>query len=106
MKRTILNIFIGVVSLNIVLLADGQELFQTCAGCHGEKGEISALQQSKRIGGQEQNLTIKQLTAYKYGELDQYGLGNIMKLQLSTIAKDDIKELAIYIEELDRNSSK
>ncbi len=102
MKKFLLSfILIGHLSL----FAETLELYKNCAGCHGEKGELSALQKSKLIGGQEYNLTIKQLTAYKNGELDQYGLGNIMKLQLSSLSESDIESLANYIANLDINAS-
>ena len=85
---------------NIALLASSQELYKNCAGCHGENGERAALGQAKIITGQETNLTIKQLSAYKNGELNKYGLGNIMKLQLTMLSDDDIKELAEYIKNM------
>ena len=85
--------------------ADTLELYKNCAGCHGENGEKEALNKSKLIGGQEVNVTVKELTAYKDGELDQYGLGNIMKLQVSTLSESDIEELAEYIANLDVNAS-
>ncbi len=93
------------ITSTVITFADTLELYKNCAGCHGENGEKKALNQSKLIGGQEANLTIKELIAYKAGELDQYGLGNIMKLQLSTLSKSDIEELALYIERLDVNAS-
>jgi len=78
-------------------MADGQGLYKNCVGCHGESGEKKALQQSALIGGQDSNETIKELTAYKNGELNQYGLGNIMKMQLLSLNDEDIEELAEYI---------
>ena len=95
MKKILLSML-----LTIALLASSEELYKNCAGCHGENGELSALGQSKIITGQESNLTIKELTAYKNGELNQYGLGNIMKLQLTTLNGDDIQKLAEYIEKM------
>lgn len=89
----------------LALLANSQELYKNCAGCHGENGETSALGQSEKIGGQESNLTIKELTAYKHGELNQYGLGNIMQLQLTALDNDDIEALAEYISNMDVNGS-
>jgi cytochrome c553 len=74
------------------------ELYKNCAGCHGENGEKKALGQSKIITGQDSNLTIKQLTAYKEGELNMYGLGNIMQVQLSSFDAEDIEVLAEYIQ--------
>ena len=95
-----------IITSTIVAFADTLELYKNCAGCHGDNGEKQALTKSKLIGGQESNLTIKELTAYKNGELDQYGLGNVMKLQTSTLSKSDIEELAEYISKLDVNASK
>jgi len=93
MKKIILSVL-----MTMALLANSEELYKNCAGCHGDQGETSALGQSKVITGQESNLTIKELTAYKNGELNQYGLGNIMQLQLKTIDEDDIQKLAEFIE--------
>ncbi len=101
-KYLLLLIIIG----TITSLADTIELYKKCAGCHGENGEKQALTKSKVIGGQEANLTAKELTAYRNGELDQYGLGNIMKLQTSILSDSDIEELAEYISKLDVNASK
>ncbi len=104
MKKHLL-LFI-IITSTIFTFADTLELYKNCAGCHGENGEKQALNKSKLIGGQETNLTIKELIAYKNGELDQYGLGNIMKLQVSILSKSDIKKLAEYISKLDANASK
>jgi len=93
MKKIILSVL-----MTMALLANSEELYKNCAGCHGDQGETSALGQSKVIAGQESNLTIKELTAYKNGELNQYGLGNIMQLQLEILDEDDIQELAAFIE--------
>jgi len=93
------------IMATVALLANSEELYKNCAGCHGEHGELSAMGQSKIITAQESNLTIKELTAYKEGELNQYGLGNIMFLQLSKLSPEEITELAIYIENMDKNSS-
>ena len=105
MKKIYLPLFIISIT-TIVTFADTLELYKNCAGCHGENGEKQALNKSKLIGGQETNLTIKELKAYKNGELNQYGLGNIMKLQVGILSQSDIEELAEYISKLDVNASK
>lgn len=92
MKKILL---LGLLTLG--LFASSEELYKNCAGCHGKNGETAALGQSKVITGQDTNLSIKQLTAYKEGELNQYGLGNIMQLQLSSLQDEEIEELAQYI---------
>lgn len=105
MKKIVLSLISTLALIPLALLATSEELYKNCVGCHGENGELSAMGQSKIIAGQESNLTIKQLTAYKEGELNQYGLGNIMLLQLKNISKEEIEEIAIYIENMDKNSS-
>ncbi len=85
---------------SLALSANSQELYKNCAGCHGENGEIAALGQSKIITGQNSKLTVKQLTAYKNGELNKYGLGNIMQVQLTALNQENIQELADYIEKM------
>ena len=95
-----LFIFSIILTLNTPLMADGEALYKNCAGCHGDNGKTKGLQLSAAIAGQSSAKTIKQLTAYKKGELNQYGLGNIMKMQVATLSTADIKELANYIVKL------
>lgn len=99
MKKLIWILFIA-ISFSSLAMASGKELYKNCAGCHGDNGEKKALQQSAHIGGQASSVTIKQLTAYKNGELNQYGLGNIMKMQLITLTNENLNELANYIAKL------
>jgi len=94
------NIISTLLLVSTLSMANGQELYKLCTVCHGELGEQKALHKSAQIQGQESNKTIKQLTAYKNGELDQYGLGNIMNMQVQTLSESDIKDLAKYISEL------
>jgi len=103
MKTSIITLLM--IGTSITMLANGQELYKKCTGCHGEDGKTSALQKSAIIAAQESNLTIKQLTAYKNGELNQYGLGNIMKLQLTTITDVEIEELANYIASMQKDEN-
>ena len=71
-----------------------------CAACHGTAGEKQALGKSAVITGQDINTTIEQLTKYKSGELDIYGMGRLMKSQVSTLSTEDIEEMAKYINTL------
>ena len=94
------NIISTLIFVSTLSMANGQDLYKVCTVCHGESGELQALHKSALIQGQESNKTIKQLTAYKNGELDQYGLGNIMNMQVQTLSESDIIELAEYISTL------
>jgi len=99
MKKTLFILSL-MLTFNTALMADGKALYKNCAGCHGDNGKTKALHLSKAIAGQSSAKTIKQLNAYKKGQLNQYGLGNIMKMQATTLSKSDIKTLASYIEKL------
>jgi len=95
MKKILLTLLITLTTQAIA--ADAQSLYKNCAGCHGDNGETKALQLSALIAGQDKEKTVLQLTAYKNGELNKYGLGNIMKMQVATLSDGDIKSLAEYI---------
>jgi len=94
MKKILLTLLIA---LTTQATADGQSLYKNCAGCHGDNGQTQALQLSALIAGQDEEKSILQLTAYKNGELNKYGLGNIMKMQVATLSEEDISDLADYI---------
>lgn len=96
MNKSILIVLL-ITIFSPLTMASGEELYKNCAGCHGDTGQKKALQQSNLIGGQSSKKTVKQLSAYKNGELNQYGLGNIMKMQLLTLSEKNINELANYI---------
>jgi len=95
MKKTILALGF----LSSILMADniGQDTYAKCTGCHGSNGEKSALGKSAVITGQDKELTITQLTAYKNGSLNAHGMGGLMKGQLATLNEEDIKNVAEYI---------
>ena len=99
MKKTLIILSL-MLTYNTALMANGKTLYKNCAGCHGDNGKLKALHLSKAIAGQASAKTIKQLTAYKKGQLNAYGLGNIMKTQAATLSGSDIKALASYIEQL------
>jgi len=99
MKKTLLILSL-MLTYNTALMADGKSLYKNCAGCHGDNAKTKAFRLSKAIAGQSSAKTIEQLTAYKKGGLNLYGLGNIMKVQAATLSKSDIKALATYISTL------
>ena len=78
-------------------MADGAASFAKCAGCHGAKGEKSALNKSAVIGGQDAAKTLEQLKGYKAGTLNQHGMGGMMKAQVATFDDAAMQELADYI---------
>ena len=95
MKKTIF----AFAFISSILMAEntGQATYAKCMGCHGSNGEKSALGKSAIITGQDKELTITQLTAYKDGSLNAHGMGGLMKGQLATLSEEDIKNVAEYI---------
>ncbi len=78
----------------------GEEIWQTCKGCHGTNGEKSALGSSDIIGGQERSITATQLRGYREGTLNQHGFGGVMQGQTRNLTDSDIEDVSGYIETL------
>jgi cytochrome c553 len=90
--------------VNTSTIKTGKQLYASCAGCHGGQGEKEALGKSQLIGGQSYATTKYQLEEYRAGQLDQYGMGQLMKGQ-TQLTSEEIVLLAQYIETLSLNSS-
>ena len=97
MKKITLIALLGSCTL---LLADGASLFVKCTACHGKDGKTKALGKSGIIAGQEVDELIEDLTGYKAGTFDQYGMGATMKMQIGPYSKEEIKMVAEYISKL------
>jgi len=80
-----------------LLMANGAASYAKCKGCHGANGEKKALGKSAVITGQDVATTIKDLSAYKAGTLNKYGMGGLMKGQVSSMDEATIKAVAEYI---------
>lgn len=78
----------------------GESIWNKCIGCHGAYGEKKALGKSDPIGGQDKVITISQLKDYRSGNLNQYGMGDLMKGQVAQLTNSDIEAVAKYIENL------
>ncbi len=77
-----------------------KKMYEKCAGCHGKNGEKLALGKSDPIGGKDKEVLATLLMGYKYGGLNQYGLGGVMEAQVFNLSDDDIELLAEYISKL------
>ncbi len=75
-------------------------IYKRCAGCHGKYGEKKALGKSEIIGGENKATLLDKLREYKAGQLDQYGMGQLMKGQVTTYSDSELKYLATYISKL------
>ncbi|RUM67399.1 MAG: cytochrome c [Sulfurospirillum sp.] len=95
MKKVILGLLVaGAYSL---VSADGKAIYAKCAACHGEDGKNKALGKSAAIAGQDAATILKKIKGYKAGTLNQYGQGQLMKGQVSSLSDDDMKAVADYI---------
>ncbi len=79
----------------------GAEIFKKCAICHGTKGDKRSLNVSEFIGGMKKELVIEKLHAYKKGELNTYGYGNMMKGQSTKLSDKQMSAVAEYVESLE-----
>ncbi len=87
----------GTMSL---MAADGAALYKKCAGCHGIKGEKKALGKSAHIGGWEKDKLVEALKGYKAGTRNVYGMGTLMKGQVSSYSDSDIEAVSEYISKI------
>jgi cytochrome c553 len=80
-------------------IIDPATLFTTCASCHGQKAEKSALGKSQIIAGWDKQRIIDALHGYKKGT---YGgvMKNIMTGQVSNKTNADIEALADLISKM------
>jgi cytochrome c553 len=82
-----------------VPVIDATTLFATCASCHGQKAEKSALGKSQVIAGWDKQKIIDALNGYKNGT---YGgvMKNIMTGQVSNKSDAEIEALADLISKM------
>lgn len=75
---------------------DAKQLYMKCAGCHGQKAEKSALNKSQIIKNWDSASIENSLNGYKD---DTYGgaMKGLMKSQVLSLSKDEIKLLSDYI---------
>lgn len=95
--KSVFWILIGTAAL---AMADGGELFQRCAACHGEHGEKKSLGVSAVIAGWKEDKIVERLKAYKAKKLNQYGFGNMMYGQATKLNDKEMHEVASYISKL------
>jgi len=77
----------------------GKNIWAKCMGCHGENGEKMALGKSDVIGGEARDTILYQLKEYRAGNLNQYGMGALMKGQ-TQLTDRELEAVARYIETL------
>jgi len=86
----------AIIASSTLAAADGANIYKKCAGCHGSAGEKVALGKSKVIANMSEDELNNALNGYKAGT---YGgaMKGLMKGQVASLSKDDIKTVSAYI---------
>jgi len=84
--------------------SDPQGIYEDrCQACHGAYGMSYAMTKSVPIANLTQKEILKRLNAYKFENRSVYGMGELMKGQLSTYNNEELEGVADYISELSNN---
>lgn len=94
MKKILLSMLMLSIS---VFAADGKSLTTKCVACHGSTFEKQALGKSAVVNKMTEKDIVTALKGYKAGALNKYGMGSIMKGQVSTMSDKDMETVAKYI---------
>ncbi len=76
---------------------NGSVLYTKCAPCHGTRGDQSVYNLTVAISDLNATTLSDALNAYKGGELDRYGYGDLMHTQVSNYTSEQIETLSNYI---------
>lgn len=84
------------IFFSMILSLNASDLYKPCAGCHGDKGERSALERSKIINQMTKEDFISAMKGYKDGT---YGssMKGLMKVQVKRLSDDEIVKIAEFI---------
>jgi len=109
MKKTIISVLLASSALvagdaasvyksGVLLPANGEVIYKgQCAKCHGDNGEKIAFEGSIAIAGSETTKMAQELKDYRYGSINKYGYGALMKTILTDLSWDEIDAVAAYV---------
>lgn len=84
--------------------ADGAAVYKKCIACHGVKAEKVYLNKVPALNGIDSAKMVEDMKKFKAGEVNggkgYFGMGAVMKLQMSKLSEDDMKAVADYIKTL------
>ncbi|EDZ63598.1 periplasmic cytochrome c [Sulfurimonas gotlandica GD1] len=87
----------------VLLPANGEAIYkQDCIQCHAADGKQTTMDSSTRvvyasINGLDAAKLAKELKDYRYGSVNKYGYGQLMKSTLVDLSYEEIDALAEYI---------
>jgi len=114
MKKIILSVLVAGATLmaadsasvykpGVLLPANGEAIYKKgCIQCHGADGKQTTFEGSSRIeyspiNGLDAVKLSKELKDYRYGSVNKYGYGALMKSTLVDLSYEEIDALAKYI---------
>ena len=93
----------SVYKSGVLLPANGEAIYKKdCIQCHGADGKQTTFEGSSRIeyapiNGLDAAKLAKELKDYRYGSVNKYGYGALMKSTLIDLSYEEIDALAKYI---------
>ena len=93
----------SVYKSGVLLPANGEAIYkQKCIQCHSADGKQTSFEGSSRvkyaqISGLDSAALAKELKDYRYGSVNKYGYGALMKSTLIDLSYEEIDALAQYI---------
>ena len=109
MKKTILSVLLASTTLlagdaasvykpGLLLPPNGEAIYKmVCAKCHGATGKDSAFKGSGAIAGMDAAKLAKELKDYRYGSINKYGYGALMKTSLTDLSWDELDAVSEYV---------
>ncbi len=78
---------------------DGSEIYKSCQTCHGPSAEVTYAGKVPPLNTFSEQEIVEFLKAYKAGNRNKYGMGSVMKAQVSIHlpSDDEINAVASYI---------
>ncbi|WP_297574990.1 c-type cytochrome [uncultured Campylobacter sp.] len=82
----------------------GAAVYKRCIACHGQKAELQYLKKVPPLNTLEPAQMVEDMLAYKVGEIGggkgRFNMGAVMKGQMAPLSKEDMENVAAYIETL------
>ncbi|MEA1917881.1 MAG: c-type cytochrome [Campylobacterota bacterium] len=93
--KSILTV-LAVLGITSLSASDGAKTYAKCASCHGQQGELKAMNVSKKLNTLSKSEIVTALKGYKDGT---YGgaMKGLMKAQAATLSDEQIEKVASYI---------
>jgi len=93
----------SVYKSGILLPANGEAIYKhDCIQCHGSDGKQTSFEGSSRvkytpINGMDASKLAQELKDYRFGRINKYGYGALMKSSLVDLSYEELDALAKYI---------